>query len=211
MMDNDNSLNKRPTFKRALRNISITSIFITMMLIWLLLSVTSVLTLKQYAQKNLALTAATMTYSLEAAVVFADGPAATETLAALGQQGQFSTAEVRDKQQNILASWHYTRKDPGDTFSNFISHWLFPAPIIQPIRHNGETIGEVRLTARDSSISHFIWFSLAIFPDEFRKNVSLSFTASLSTSTVCWMKWKSGSFVYRLKMRSFYVPRYMTH
>ena len=152
MMDNDNSLNKRPTFKRALRNISITSIFITMMLIWLLLSVTSVLTLKQYAQKNLALTAATMTYSLEAAVVFADGPAATETLAALGQQGQFSTAEVRDKQQNILASWHYTRKDPGDTFSNFISHWLFPAPIIQPIRHNGETIGEVRLTARDSSI-----------------------------------------------------------
>ncbi len=103
-----------------------------------------------------------MTYSLEAAVVFADGPAATETLAALGQQGQFSTAEVRDKQQNILASWHYTRKDPGDTFSNFISHWLFPAPIIQPIRHNGETIGEVRLTARDSSISHFIWFSLAV-------------------------------------------------
>lgn len=105
MMDNDNSLNKRPTFKRALRNISMTSIFITMMLIWLLLSVTSVLTLKQYAQKNLALTAATMTYSLEAAVVFADGPA---------------------------------------------------------IRHNGETIGEVRLTARDSSISHFIWFSLAV-------------------------------------------------
>lgn len=103
MMDNDNSLNKRPTFKRALRNISMTSIFITMMLIWLLLSVTSVLTLKQYAQ-NPALTAATMTYSLEAAVVFADGPAATETLAALGQQGQFSTAEVRDKQQNILAS-----------------------------------------------------------------------------------------------------------
>lgn len=47
-----------------------------------------------------------MTYSLEAAVVFADGPAATETLAALGQQGQFSTAEVRDKQQNILAFWH---------------------------------------------------------------------------------------------------------
>ncbi|HAM3966975.1 diguanylate cyclase DgcN [Escherichia coli] len=162
MMDNDNSLHKRPTFKRALRNISMTSIFITMTLIWLLLSVTSVLTLKQYAQKNLALTAATMTYSLEAAVVFADGPAATETLAALGQQGQFSTAEVRDKQQNILASWHYTHKEPGDTFSNFISHWLFPAPIIQPIRHNGETIGEVRLTARDSSISHFIWFSLAV-------------------------------------------------
>lgn len=103
MMDNDNSLNKRPTFKRALRNISMTSIFITMMLIWLLLSVTSVLTLKQYAQKNLALTAATMTYSLEAAVVFDDGPAATETLAALGQQGHFQL------QKYVISSkifWH---------------------------------------------------------------------------------------------------------
>lgn len=121
-MDNDNSPDKRPTFKRALRNISMTSIFITMTLIWLLLSVTSVLTLKQYAHKNLTLTAATMTYSLEAAVVFADGLAATETLAALGQQGQFSTAEVRDNQHNIIASWHYTAREPGDTFSNFISH-----------------------------------------------------------------------------------------
>ncbi len=52
MMDNDNSLNKRPTFKRALRNISITSIFITMMLIWLLLSVTSVLTLNSTRKKT---------------------------------------------------------------------------------------------------------------------------------------------------------------
>ncbi len=161
-MDNDNSPDKRPTFKRALRNISMTSIFITMTLIWLLLSVTSVLTLKQYAHKNLTLTAATMTYSLEAAVVFADGLAATETLAALGQQGQFSTAEVRDNQHNIIASWHYTAREPGDTFSNFISHWLFPAPVIQPIRHNDKIIGEVQLTARDSSISHFIWFSLAV-------------------------------------------------
>ncbi len=88
MMDNDNSLNKRPTFKRALRNISMTSIFITMMLILcnLLLSVTW---LTLVPAKKPGLTAATMTYSLEAAVVFADGPA-TETLAALGQQGQFS-------------------------------------------------------------------------------------------------------------------------
>lgn len=103
MMDNDNSLNKRPTFKRALRNISMTSIFITMMLIWLLLSVTSVLTLKQYAQKNLALTAATMTYSLEAAVVFADGPAATEHWQRWASKGNFQL------QKYVISSkifWH---------------------------------------------------------------------------------------------------------
>lgn len=48
-------------------------------------------------RKNLDLTAATMTRSLEASLVFSDSVAANETLAALGQQGQFSVAEVRNK------------------------------------------------------------------------------------------------------------------
>lgn len=43
-----------------------------------------------------------------------------------------------------------------------ISHWLFPQPVTQPILHNGNVIGEVRLTARDSVISHFIYLSLAV-------------------------------------------------
>lgn len=62
----------RPTFKRTLRRISIISVLLTMTLIWLLICVASVLTLKQYAQKNLDLTAATMAHSLEAALVFSD-------------------------------------------------------------------------------------------------------------------------------------------
>lgn len=161
-MDKDFSSKARPTFKGALRHISMTSVFTTMTLIWLLLSVTSVLMLKQYAQKNLTLTAATMAYSLEAAVVFSDSAAATQTLAALGQQGLFSTAEVRDEQQNIIAIWRYNNHGSSDWLSDIINHWLFPFPVVQPIRHNNQLVGEVRLTARDSLIGHFILLSLAV-------------------------------------------------
>ncbi|HFK4480463.1 TPA: diguanylate cyclase DgcN [Citrobacter sedlakii] len=161
-MDKDLSRTTRPTFKRALRRISMISVVVTMTLIWLLLSVASVLTLKQYAQKNLELTAATMTHSLEAALVFADDAAATETLAALGQQGQFSAADVRDKNENIIASWRYNAQETDDKLSGYISQWLFPLPVAQPVWHNGEIIGEVRITARDSLISHFLWLSLAV-------------------------------------------------
>lgn len=56
-------MSSRPTFKRTLRRISITSIVITMVLAWLLLSVASMLTLKQYAQKNLELLSATVSHS----------------------------------------------------------------------------------------------------------------------------------------------------
>ncbi|SQB41908.1 signal transduction protein [Citrobacter koseri] len=72
-MDKDFFPTTRPTFKRTLRRINMISVLVTMLLIWLLLCVASVLTLKQYAQKNLDLTAATMTHSLEAALVFSDG------------------------------------------------------------------------------------------------------------------------------------------
>lgn len=161
-MDKDLSRTTRPTFKRALRRISMISVVVTMTLIWLLLSVASVLTLKQYAQKNLELTAATMTHSLEAALVFADDAAATETLAALGQQGQFSAADVRDKNENVIASWRYNAQETDDKLSGYISQWLFPLPVAQPVWHNGEIIGEVRITARDSLISHFLWLSLAV-------------------------------------------------
>ena len=161
-MDKGHSPVTRPTFKRTLRRISIISVLVTMTLIWLLLSISSVLALRQYAQKNLDLTAATMTRTLEAALVFSDAVAATETLAALGQQGQFSVAEVRNKHQKVIATWRYNAQDTTEKISGLISHWLFPQPVTQPILHNGNVIGEVRLTARDSVISRFIYLSLAV-------------------------------------------------
>ncbi len=60
-----------------------------MTLVWLLLSTASIFTLKQYAQKNLELTAATMGRSLEAAPVFGDSAAAEETLLRWGSKGRF--------------------------------------------------------------------------------------------------------------------------
>lgn len=51
-----------------------------------------------------------MTRTLEAALVFSDSVAASETLAALGQQGQFSVAEVRNQKQKVIATGAMTRR-----------------------------------------------------------------------------------------------------
>ncbi|VEC91185.1 diguanylate cyclase [Salmonella enterica subsp. enterica] len=107
----------RPTFKRTLRRISIISVLLTMTLIWLLICVASVLTLKQYAQKNLDLTAATMAHSLEAALVFSDNAAAAETLATLDARTIFSGG-VRDKMA-VLSPHGAMMREPQT-----ISHWL---------------------------------------------------------------------------------------
>lgn len=161
-MNKDFSQAPRPTFKRALRRISVISVVISMTLVWLLLSTASVFTLKQYAQKNLALTAATMSRSLEAALVFDDSAAAEETLATLGRQGQFSEALVLDNQQKHFAVWRNTDLVRQEKFSGLISKWLFPEPTTQPILHLGKVVGELRLTALDSLISHFLGISIIV-------------------------------------------------
>ncbi|WP_312627800.1 diguanylate cyclase DgcN [Scandinavium sp.] len=161
-MNKDFSAAQRPTFKRTLRRINMTSIVITMTLAWLMLCVVSVVSLKQYAQKNLELTGATLSHTIEAALVFRDETAATDTLASLGKQGQFARADVFDKRDQLFAHWTYESEASSERFNLMISHWLFPSPTTQPVIHNGDVIGQIRLTARDSLISHFIWTSLAV-------------------------------------------------
>lgn len=137
------------------------SVIITMTFIWLLLCFASVVTLKQYAQKPRTYRA-TMSHSLEASLVFNDAVAANETLATLGKQGQFAVAEVLNAHHKRFARWSWNPADNTDTLGALVNRWLFPVPVAQPIIHNGNVIGEIRLTARDSLISHFIWLSFAV-------------------------------------------------
>ena len=161
-MNKDFSQTSRPTFKRALRRISVISVVISMTLVWLLLSTASIFTLKQYAQKNLELTAATMGRSLEAALVFGDSAAAEETLASLGKQGQISQAIVLNGQKQPFAAWRHEPLANKEQVSGLISKWLFPEPTVQPIWHQGKQIGPRRLTALEELISHFLGISILV-------------------------------------------------
>lgn len=157
------------------------SVITTMTFIWLLLCFASVLTLKQYAQKNLELTGATMSHTLEATLVFNDPQAANETLATLGKQGQFAMADVYDRNNKQFAHWEWHPEGNTDTLGLLVSQWLFPVPVTQPIMHNGNLVGEICLTARDSLISHFIWMSFAVLTGciLFASAIALTITRSL--------------------------------
>lgn len=189
-MNKDFTSTPRPTFKRTLQRISMISVMTTMTIIWLLLCFASVVTLKQYAQRNLELTGATMSQSIEATLVFNDSQAANETLMTLGKQGQFAVAEVLDTHKKRFAYWSWNPEDNADTLGALISRWLFPDPASQPIMHNGKIIGEIHLTARDSLIGHFIWMSFAVLTGciVFATVVALTITRSLHHGMVTAMQ-----------------------
>ncbi|QGU86547.1 diguanylate cyclase DgcN [Erwinia sorbitola] len=163
-MDKPSADYSRPSFRKALVRISVISVVTTMTVAWLFISATSMLSFRQYADKNLQLMAHTVSYSLEAAVVFRDGNAAMETLKELGKQGQFSSAVVTDIRGNELVRWgqdddSLLHKDP---LGGMVSGWLFPQPVEQPILHNGERIGTVTLIGEDATVTDFVYRSLGV-------------------------------------------------
>ena len=131
-----------------------------------------------------------MSHSLEASLVFNDAQAANETLSTLGKQGQFATAELLNAQQKRFAHWSWNPQDNTDTLAALVNRWLFPDPISKPVIHNGNMIGEIRLTARDTLISHFIWMSFAVLTGciLITSFVALTITRSLHHGMVAAMQ-----------------------
>ena len=127
-----------------------------------------------------------MSRSLEATLVFNDTAAAHEALATLGKQGQFSSAILLDRHDNPFAAWSMEPDVQADPLSQLVSQWLFPQPIRQRVWHNNLPIGELRLTARDSLISHFLWTSLAVLTGciLFASLVALAITRTLHNGVV---------------------------
>ncbi len=162
-MNKDFSQTPRPTFKRALRRISVISVVISMTLVWLLLSTASIFTLKQYAQKNLELTAATMGRSLEAATrCLATARRQRRPSRRWASKGRSPEAIVLNGQMQHFAAWRHEPLANKEQVSGLISKWLFPEPTVQPIWHRGKQIGELRLTALDELISHFLGISILV-------------------------------------------------
>ncbi|MDX5629147.1 MULTISPECIES: diguanylate cyclase [unclassified Brenneria] len=151
---------RKITFRSALTRISAVSIFITMMVSWMLITTASLVSLKQYTEKSLQVLAYTLSQSVEAAVVFQDGLATKEILANLGQQGQFSVATVTDVQGRKLTEWRATDSLTLDHQDKIIIRWLFPHSVIQPIYHRDKLVGYIEISGADATIKQFVYFSL---------------------------------------------------
>lgn len=153
---------RRPTLKKTLRKTSVISIIITMTILWLLLSVASMVTLKQYAQSNLRLSGASISQSLEAPLVFHDIQAAHDTLTTLGHRGQFYRAVLFDPGNHELTRWERKNTHDENIVERVVNSWLYPAPVPLPVQHNGVNLGSLYLTGSNSVIIHFIWLSLGV-------------------------------------------------
>lgn len=147
----------RPTLDSVLRRAHLSVSLIAVLAAGLTLTAVALLALRVYSDQNLRLVARSMSYTVEAAVVFGDPMAAKEALALIGVNEDIDQAQVSDRDGKVLARWE--RGEHGTRNSNERSRrtrcavsarWRRGAVISVSMRRDRRT-ATIRLSARQAS------------------------------------------------------------
>ncbi|MDB6049036.1 MAG: DeoR family transcriptional regulator [Pseudomonas sp.] len=148
--------NPRPSLRSVLGRGHVKVAFVAVSFAGLLLTLLAVLALRVYADHNLQLIARSISYTVEAAVVFNDRSAATESLTMIASPEEVAEATVFDARNRVLAQW--TR--PGAGFmpglERQIARVMLGEPVHFPVMHQGQDIGSVVLVGHGASLLRFL-------------------------------------------------------
>lgn len=125
------------------------------------LTLLGVLALRVYADHNLHLIARSISYTVEAAVVFNDKAAATEALAVIASSEEVADARVLDAQGRLIAQWQRAENGLFSELEMQITRAILEKPVSLPIEHQGREIGRVLLIGHGGSLMRFLLSGLA--------------------------------------------------
>lgn len=151
----------RPTLRSVIGRGHLILALVAVTLASVSLTLLGVLALRVYAEHNLQLIARSITYTVEAAVVFNDSAAATEALSLIASTEEVAEAEVFEADGNLLAYWARPETGLLSRVELALAHTLLEQPINQPILHQGRTVGSIHLTGHGGSLLRFLLSGLA--------------------------------------------------
>ncbi|AZV25138.1 diguanylate cyclase [Pseudomonas syringae] len=125
------------------------------------LTLLGVLALRVYADHNLHLIARSISYTVEAAVVFNDKAAATEALALIASTEEVADAQVLDTQGQLIARWQRPEKGLISELEMQVARVILEKPINLPILHQDREIGRILLIGHGGSLMRFLLSGLA--------------------------------------------------
>ncbi|AWA37727.1 diguanylate cyclase domain-containing protein [Pseudomonas sp. 22105] len=125
------------------------------------LTLLGVLALRVYADHNLHLIARSISYTVEAAVVFNDKAAATESLALIASTEEVADAQVLNAQGQLLARWQRPENGLFSELEMQVARVILEKPINLPIQHQDREIGRILLIGHGGSLMRFLLSGLA--------------------------------------------------
>ncbi|WP_426202718.1 diguanylate cyclase domain-containing protein [Pseudomonas sp. TWP3-1] len=125
------------------------------------LTLLGVLALRVYADHNLHLIARSISYTVEAAVVFDDKTAASEALGLIAGTEEVAHAQVLDSNGELIASWQRPENGFITELEMQVARVILEKPVSLPIVHQDREIGRVLLTGHGGSLMRFLLSGLA--------------------------------------------------
>ncbi|MGE8467120.1 diguanylate cyclase domain-containing protein [Pseudomonas putida] len=146
----------RPTLRSVLGRGHLSVALLAVGLVGISLTLLGVLALQVYANHNLHLIARSITYTVEAAVVFDDRVAANEALALIASIEEVADAKVFNNEGEQLAHWQ--RNDSGllAHLETQVATALLDEPVNLPILHHQQKVGHIELIGQGRSLLLFL-------------------------------------------------------
>ena len=151
----------RPTLDSVLRRAHLSVSLIAVLAAGLTLTAVALLALRVYSDQNLRLVARSMSYTVEAAVVFGDPMAAKEALALIGVNEDIDQAQVSDRDGKVLARWERGEHGTRYFIERTLTGWMLPDSLTFPIAHDEQVIGSIKLIPHSRSLLPFLLSGLS--------------------------------------------------
>lgn len=146
----------RPSLRSVLSRGHLNVALLAVGLAGILLTVLGVLALRVYANHNLHLIARSITYTVEAAVVFDDGAAAKEAIAVIASDAEVAEAKVFTDTGELLAHWRRNDDSLFATLEARVATALLEEPINLPIMHQERQVGHIELIGQGRNLLLFL-------------------------------------------------------
>ena len=156
LLRRNRSGNARPTLGRVLQRVHLGLALIAVGTAGIFLTLVALFALRAYANHNLHLIARSISYTVEAAVVFGDRPYIREAMVLIAAKEEVSEAKILNNAGDVLVSWHRPKDGPLHGMEQVIAHWALPEPVILPISHEGKQVGQVWLSGNGGSLLRFL-------------------------------------------------------
>ncbi|WP_369988220.1 diguanylate cyclase domain-containing protein [Pseudomonas xanthosomatis] len=151
----------RPTLRAVLGRGHLLVACLAAGLAGVLVTLLGVAALTVNANHNLHLIARSISYTVEAAVVFRDSAAANEALALIAASEELAEARVYGNDGTLLAHWQHDGQGMLAQLQAKVAGALLEEPVNLPVQHMGRQVGHVELVGQGGSLVRFLLSGLA--------------------------------------------------
>lgn len=142
--------------KNVLRRAHFKVALIAVALAGLSLTLVGLVALRAYSSHNLLLVARSISYTVEAAVVFNDAEAAVESVRLIAAPEEVVSVRITGRQGNELVNWENTQAGLLSKVERLLSHILQPDSVIMEITHEDVPVGQLELVGSGKGLVAFL-------------------------------------------------------